>query len=197
MPAYTQEHTDPSLLSPHISRYKLCDFGSCSTLSAVLESRNDIAVEEERIQRTYGGSTMAYRAPELVDLYSRKRVCEQVDVWALGCLLFKLIFQVRLFLRESSASSCELVRARVSIQGPVEVCGSVGTFGKSVIQVRVCRASCMRDVQVFLFSPDHKTRCESTPRLHLLMLAFVIPFVLLRSHHSRTRRRGPWSGWES
>ena len=129
---HTHTHTlTLPLLSPHISRYKLCDFGSCSTLSAVLESRNDIAVEEERIQRTYGGSTMAYRAPELVDLYSRKRVCEQVDVWALGCLLFKLIFQVRLFLRESSASSCELVRARVSIQGPVEVCGSVGTFGST------------------------------------------------------------------
>ena len=166
--AHTHTHTHTLTLhssSPH-SRYKLCDFGSCSTLSAVLESRNDIAVEEERIQRTYGGSTMAYRAPELVDLYSRKRVCEQVDVWALGCLLFKLIFQVRLFLR--------VVRASASWSVDTRLCRSVGAFGKSAIQVHICRASCMRDGQVFSsLQIIHPYELVCTLRLHLLMLALT------------------------
>eukprot|EP00947_MAST-08B_sp_MAST-8B-sp1_P003890 g3890.t1 len=69
--------------------FKLCDFGSSSTLNRVLETKAEIAAEEMIIQRT---TTMAFRAPEMVDLYSRKRVCEQVDVWALGCLLYKVIF---------------------------------------------------------------------------------------------------------
>lgn len=35
---------------------------------------------------------MAYRSPEMVDLYQRKKLSEKVDIWALGCLLYKLSF---------------------------------------------------------------------------------------------------------
>ena len=34
-----------------------------------------------------------YRAPEMVDLYSNKPVNVKADIWALGCLLFKLCFK--------------------------------------------------------------------------------------------------------
>ena len=68
---------------------KLCDFGSCTAGGKVYESRKDILDEEENIQKY---STMMYRAPEMVDLYSGQLVCELVDVWALGCVLFTLAY---------------------------------------------------------------------------------------------------------
>ena len=68
---------------------KLCDFGSCTAGAKVYESRKDILDEEEIIQKY---STMMYRAPEMVDLYSGQLVCELVDVWALGCVLFTLAY---------------------------------------------------------------------------------------------------------
>eukprot|EP00003_Mantamonas_plastica_P033313 TRINITY_DN945_c0_g1_i2.p1 TRINITY_DN945_c0_g1~~TRINITY_DN945_c0_g1_i2.p1 ORF type:complete len:1066 (-),score=324.12 TRINITY_DN945_c0_g1_i2:249-3446(-) len=46
------------------------------------------AIETDIEQNT----TMAYRAPEQVDLYSRKLINEKVDIWALGCILYKLAF---------------------------------------------------------------------------------------------------------
>ena len=68
---------------------KLCDFGSCTAGGKVYETRKEILDEEEIIQKY---STMMYRAPEMVDLYSGQLVCELVDVWALGCVLFTLAY---------------------------------------------------------------------------------------------------------
>lgn len=48
-----------------------------------------IAREEEEVERY---TTPHYRAPEMVDLHSGRRVDHAVDVWALGCLLYKLCF---------------------------------------------------------------------------------------------------------
>ena len=36
--------------------------------------------------------TLQYRAPEMVDLYSNKLINTKADMWALGCLLYKLLF---------------------------------------------------------------------------------------------------------
>ena len=68
---------------------KLCDFGSCTAGGKVYESRKDILDEEEIIQKY---STMMYRAPEMVDLYSGQLVSELVDIWALGCTLFTMAY---------------------------------------------------------------------------------------------------------
>ena len=35
---------------------------------------------------------MAYRSPEMVDLYSNKPINTKSDIWALGCLLYKLCY---------------------------------------------------------------------------------------------------------
>eukprot|EP01043_Picozoa_sp_COSAG02_P061451 COSAG02_NODE_8264_length_2638_cov_1.376920_2_plen_628_part_00 len=69
--------------------YKLCDFGSCSTEARVFENRADILAAEEQIGKT---TTMMYRAPEMIDLYQGLLVNEQVDVWALGCVLYTMAF---------------------------------------------------------------------------------------------------------
>ena len=35
---------------------------------------------------------LTFRAPEMVDLYSGKSITTKADIWALGCLLYKLCF---------------------------------------------------------------------------------------------------------
>jgi AP2-associated kinase len=37
-------------------------------------------------------TTLQYRAPEMVDVYSKRPVNEKSDVWALGVLLYKLCY---------------------------------------------------------------------------------------------------------
>lgn len=44
---------------------------------------------EEEIQKY---TTLSYRAPEMVDLYSGKNITTKADIWALGCMLYKLCF---------------------------------------------------------------------------------------------------------
>ena len=72
--------------------YKLCDFGSCTT--EIIDCRDGLSRDarlraEENISKN---TTLAYRAPEMVDLYQQKLVNEKVDVWSLGCLLYMLCF---------------------------------------------------------------------------------------------------------
>lgn len=69
--------------------YKLCDFGSVSTAAARYTSRQQILAAEDDIANS---CTPMYRAPELVDLYSKEFICERVDVWALGCVWYGLLF---------------------------------------------------------------------------------------------------------
>jgi len=69
--------------------YKLCDFGSATTTvhHPVTQPQRDIAAAD--IERN---TTMVYRAPEMLDLYAEKPVTEKVDVWALGCMFYKMAF---------------------------------------------------------------------------------------------------------
>eukprot|EP00762_Andalucia_godoyi_P008475 ANDGO_05749.mRNA.1 putative serine/threonine-protein kinase DDB_G0280111 len=69
--------------------YKLCDFGSCTTKPYTLVTKEELQEAEADIGRN---TTMAYRAPEQCDLYARMPVYEKVDVWALGCILYKLCY---------------------------------------------------------------------------------------------------------
>jgi AP2-associated kinase len=69
--------------------FKLCDFGSCTARAQVYLSKEDIAAEEERVGKF---TTAMYRAPEMVDIYSKALVNEKVDIWALGCILFTTAF---------------------------------------------------------------------------------------------------------
>lgn len=78
-----------NLLLGQDNRFKLCDFGSCCVCEAPVvchDKHHRTAVEDDISKH----STLAYRAPEQVDLYLQKPISEKVDVWALGILLFKL-----------------------------------------------------------------------------------------------------------
>ncbi|KAH0795273.1 CAMK family protein kinase [Histomonas meleagridis] len=71
----------------HEGKWKLCDFGSATkrvyTLTTASE-RNEAADDLEK------NTTALYRAPEMCDLYRRQPIGPKSDIWALGCVLFKL-----------------------------------------------------------------------------------------------------------
>ncbi len=70
-------------------KWKLCDFGSATTTTYRWASERERGIAEEDINRN---TTMNYRAQEMVDLYRRQPITEKVDIWALGCVLFKMAY---------------------------------------------------------------------------------------------------------
>ncbi|XP_013776975.1 uncharacterized protein LOC106461676 [Limulus polyphemus] len=77
-----------NILISDSGHYVLCDFGSATAKVLNPQSHGVNAVEEEIAKYT----TLSYRAPEMVDLYSGKLITTKADIWALGCLLYKLCF---------------------------------------------------------------------------------------------------------
>lgn len=68
--------------------YILCDFGSATTKVLSKEHYSHAFMEEE-IQRY---TTLSYRAPEMIDLFSGTPIDTKSDVWALGIMLYKLCY---------------------------------------------------------------------------------------------------------
>ncbi|CAF1519427.1 unnamed protein product [Rotaria sp. Silwood1] len=85
--------------------YILCDFGSAIILPSSNTNdyqqyqKNELTTNiiqqlEEEIQRY---TTLSYRAPEMIDLYSRLPLTLKIDIWAMGCLLYKLMYNIMPF----------------------------------------------------------------------------------------------------
>ncbi|KAL1502386.1 hypothetical protein ABEB36_007533 [Hypothenemus hampei] len=68
--------------------FRLCDFGS-ATSRVLNPSDIGVAVVEDEIKKY---TTLSYRAPEMVDMYCGKPITTKADIWALGCLLYKMCF---------------------------------------------------------------------------------------------------------
>ncbi|KQJ89648.1 AP2-associated protein kinase 1 [Brachypodium distachyon] len=78
--------------------WKLCDFGSVSTNHKCFDKPDERGIEEDIIRKH---TTPAYRAPEMWDLYMRQIISEKVDIWALGCLLYRICYLKSAFDGES------------------------------------------------------------------------------------------------
>ncbi|XP_053686988.1 serine/threonine-protein kinase sel-5 isoform X2 [Sabethes cyaneus] len=77
-----------NILQNDIGNFVLCDFGSATARILNPNTHGRTAVEEE-IQKY---TTLSYRAPEMIDLFSGYDITVKADIWALGCLLYKLCF---------------------------------------------------------------------------------------------------------
>ena len=71
--------------------FLICDFGSATDNVVDLSkmTTNEILLYEEEINKV---TTQLYKAPEMIDLFSGKRIDTSVDIWALGCLCYNLCF---------------------------------------------------------------------------------------------------------
>ncbi|XP_076943641.1 uncharacterized protein LOC143613952 [Bidens hawaiensis] len=78
--------------------WKLCDFGSTSTNHKRFERPEEMGLEEDNIRKH---TTPAYRSPEMWDLFLREVISEKVDIWAIGCLLFRICYFKSAFDGES------------------------------------------------------------------------------------------------
>ncbi|KAI9223295.1 kinase-like domain-containing protein, partial [Blastocladiella britannica] len=98
--------------------YKLCDFGSATPQILPPRSANfsvsktDLDALHEDIQRH---TTIQYRAPEMCDVYAGRGIDEKVDIWALGVMLYKLMYYTTPFERGGSTSVTAIMNARYDI----------------------------------------------------------------------------------
>lgn len=77
-----------NILLSDTGNYVLCDFGS-ATAKVINPQTYGVTQAEEEIKKY---TTLSYRAPEMIDLYCGKPITTKVDIWALGCLLYKICF---------------------------------------------------------------------------------------------------------
>ena len=77
-----------NILQSDKGHFVLCDFGSATARVQNPEKQGFQSVDDDIKKYT----TLSYRAPEMVDLYSGKCITTKADIWALGCLLYKLCF---------------------------------------------------------------------------------------------------------
>nr|XP_020446031.1 AP2-associated protein kinase 1-like isoform X3 [Monopterus albus] len=82
--------------------YVLCDFGSATNRFQNPQTEGVPVVEEEIKKYT----TLSYRAPEMVNLYDGMVITTKADIWAMGCLLYKLCYFTLPF-GESQVAICD------------------------------------------------------------------------------------------
>jgi serine/threonine protein kinase len=76
------KHTGPAT-------YKLTNFGNATTDAYQCETREEASMAIADIQLH---TNPAFRAPEMADPWSKKRICEKTDMWAIGVLLYYMMY---------------------------------------------------------------------------------------------------------
>ncbi|KAG5491446.1 hypothetical protein JIQ42_01348 [Leishmania sp. Namibia] len=71
-------------------RLKLCDFGSATRHFYAPKSPEEVSVAESELGSRM---TLLYRPPESLDLWSKDPVNTKADIWALGVIIYVLVFR--------------------------------------------------------------------------------------------------------
>ncbi|XP_069782848.1 BMP-2-inducible protein kinase isoform X2 [Narcine bancroftii] len=91
-----------NILLNNDGNYVLCDFGS-ATHKILNPQVHGVSTVEDEIKKY---TTLSYRAPEMINLYGGNSITTKADIWALGCLLYKLCFFTLPF-GESQVAICD------------------------------------------------------------------------------------------
>ena len=76
--------------------FKLCDFGSASS-DILIPEKETKESKRDKFDIFERNTTFMYRPPEMVDEYGSFPVNEKVDIWALGCILYAILFKQQPF----------------------------------------------------------------------------------------------------
>ena len=78
------------------NEFKLCDFGSAST-DVMIPEKETKESRRDKFDIYERNTTFMYRPPEMVDEYGSFPVNEKADIWALGCILYAILFKQQPF----------------------------------------------------------------------------------------------------
>lgn len=87
--------------------YKLCDFGLAVPYAPVPQNAQELQLLHEDIVHY---TTPQYRAPEMIELSRGFPIDDKLDVWALGCFLYKLCYYTTPFELAHHALMADLER---------------------------------------------------------------------------------------
>ncbi|TXT07279.1 hypothetical protein VHUM_03449 [Vanrija humicola] len=87
----------------------LMDFGSTIKARIDVQTRQQALLEQDIAAEH---STMPYRAPELFDVKTGKRLDEKVDIWSLGCTLYAVAYGVSPFETDGSSVAMAVLSGR-------------------------------------------------------------------------------------
>jgi AP2-associated kinase len=87
--------------------YKLCDFGLAVPYAPVPQTPQELQLLHDDIMHY---TTPQYRAPEMIDLTRGFPIDDKLDIWALGCFLYKLCYYTTPFELPGHASMADLER---------------------------------------------------------------------------------------
>ncbi|QPG72818.1 hypothetical protein FOA43_000120 [Brettanomyces nanus] len=86
----------------------LSDLGSCDKAQVLIQSRSQAITLQEFANEH---CTLAYRAPELLDIKTGDELDEKVDIWSLGCTLYALLYGCSPFEREEIVNGANITLA--------------------------------------------------------------------------------------
>uniref|UniRef100_A0A2S2QCV2 AP2-associated protein kinase 1 n=1 Tax=Sipha flava TaxID=143950 RepID=A0A2S2QCV2_9HEMI len=116
-----------NILVSENGQYLLCDFGSATARELDPNIQGVHAIEEEINKYT----TLSYRSPEMIDLYNNKVITTKSDIWALGCLLYKLCY----FTLPFGESPLKIQSGQFSIPDTPEYSLKLNTLIKYMLEV--------------------------------------------------------------
>ncbi|CAJ0584794.1 unnamed protein product, partial [Mesorhabditis spiculigera] len=151
--------------------YVLCDFGSATTRVLSTDAYPISAIQEE-IERY---TTLSYRAPEMIDLYSGRPIGTKADIWALGVMLYKLCYFALPFGDSALAIQNGAVTFPATPEYPVEIRTIIRTLlnANSDMRPNVYQTSALASDAAKRPNPVHNIEKVTTPSLERSVADFL------------------------